>query len=688
MVVESRYRELFSPFDLGKVHLKNRIVKTAAQTYFFESGAERVGAIAKGFYGAVARGGVGLIITETPAMEWPLWEENDRRFRIDDDRYLKQLEELAAEVHKHGVPIFTQLYHRAHWGGPYVLAAERVSSSPIAFGSPFDIHQDPPPRALTIGEIEGLVERFASGAARLQKAGWDGIEINAGADHLFHSFLSRPWNTRDDQYGPQSMENRSRFIVDVIKEVKTRCGRDFPVQILMNGVEAGVPGGLTVEECKEIARIYESIGVDSLQVRGQWSAAHHGHESLFYPEPFIPLRDFPKEMDWSHGGVASMVPLAAMIKETVSIPVMTVGALDADLGEAIIGGGKADLIGFNRRLFADPEYPNKVRTGRFAEIQPCTRCGCCTIKYNEPRYCRVNASFGKAQYDLSPLAAKKRVLVVGAGPAGMQAARIAASRGHDVTLWDKGGYLGGSTPLAAMVKGFDVEQLPEYIEFMKNRVKAAGVEVKLGKEFSLEALKEFKADAVVIAVGGSPVLPDVAGIDGKNVIKTSDLYGTLRFFLRLFGPRLLRSLTKFWMPVGRNVVIIGAAIQGCQLGEFLVKRGRTVTIVDTGQKVGDGLVPDRKVRLLYWFDKKGVEVLSGVKLVKIDKQGLTVQTKAGQTRLLKADNVIPVLPFAPNTLLLDDIKGMVPETYAIGDCDSPATIPEAMSAGWTVGNTL
>jgi 2,4-dienoyl-CoA reductase (NADPH2) len=270
----------------------------------------------------------------------------------------------------------------------------------------------------------------------------------------------------------------------------------------------------------------------------------------------------------------------------------------------------------------------------------------------------------------------------------MQAARIAASRGHDVTLWDKGGYLGGSTPLAAMVKGFDVEQLPDYIEFMKNRVKAAGVEVKLGKEFSLEALEEFKADAVVIAVGGSPVLPDVAGIDGKNVIKTSDLYGTLRFFLRLFGPRLLRSLTKFWMPVGRNVVIIGAAIQGCQLGEFLVKRGRTVTIVDTGQTVGDGLAPDRKVRLLYWFDKEGVEVLSGVQLVKIDKQGLTVQTKAGQTRLLRADNVIPVLPFAPNTLLLDDIKGVVPETYAIGDCDSPATIPEAMSAGWTVGNTL
>ncbi len=688
MAVDTKYRELFSPFRIGKVQLKNRIVKTAAQTYFFESGEQRVGGIAKGFYGAVARGGAGLVITETPAMEWPLLEEGDRRFRIDDDKYLKQLEELSAVVHRHGVPIFTQLYHRGPWGGPYVLAAERVAASPVTFPNPFDPHEEEPPRALTIGEIEGLVDRFASGAARLQKAGWDGIEINAGADHLFHSFLSRYWNRRDDEYGPQSMENRSRFIVAVIKEIKNRCGEDFPVQILMNGIEIGIPEGLTIEEAKEIAKIYEAVGVNSLHVRAQWVAAHHGHESLFYPEPHIPLSEFPKELDWSRRGAGSQVPVAAIIKQTVSLPVMTVGLLDADLGEAILRESKADLIGFNRRIFADPDYPNKVRAGRFEDIQPCTHCGTCTKRYNEPRYCRINASFGKEQYELSPLGTKKRVLVVGGGPAGMQAARIAASRGHAVTLWDKGRYLGGATPLAAMVKGFDVEELPEFIKFLRTQVRKAGVDVKLGKEFKLVALDELKPDAVVLAVGGVPVLPDIPGIEGKNVIKTGDLYSLLRTMIRLVGPQNLRRLTKIWMPVGKRVVIIGGAIQGCQLAEFLVKRGREVTIVEPGSELGEWLVPERKARLFYWFDKKGVERLTDVKLIKVTKEGLTVEGKEGQTWLLDADNVIPVLPFASNTLLQDGISGRVPEVYAIGDCESPATIPEAMSAGWTVGNAL
>jgi 2,4-dienoyl-CoA reductase-like NADH-dependent reductase (Old Yellow Enzyme family) len=166
-MASSKYEFLFSPTNIGKVKLKNRIVKTAAQTCFFESGENRVGTLAKAFYGAVARGGAGLVITETPAMEWPLLEEGDRRFRIDDDKYLKQLEELAAEVHKYGVPIFTQLYHRGPWSGIYTLAAQPVASSAVTYPSPFDVHDEKLPHALTIGEIDGLVERFASGTARL-----------------------------------------------------------------------------------------------------------------------------------------------------------------------------------------------------------------------------------------------------------------------------------------------------------------------------------------------------------------------------------------------------------------------------------------------------------------------------------------------------------------------------------------
>ena len=692
--MQTRFEHLFSPTSIGKVQLKNRIVKTAAQTYFFESGENRVGSLAKGFYGAVARGGAGLIITETPAMEWPLMEDGDRRFRVDNDKYIKNLSELSAEVHKYGVPIFTQLYHRGPWGGVYALIAEPVASSTVSYPSPFDVHDEKPPHVLTIDDIEELVDRFAAATVRLQKAGWDGIEINAAADHLFHGFLSRFWNNREDKYGPQSMENRTRFIVDVIKEIKKRCGQDFPVQILMNAIEVGLPGdkALSIEDAKEIARIYESVGVDSLHVRSHWAGMHQGsynQENMFYPEPYIPLKDFPKELDWSHHGALAQVPLAPIIKSVVKIPVMTVGLIDADSGDDIVRSGKADLIGINRRFFADNNWANKVREGRFEDIQPCTHCGTCNKNYNEARYCRINACFGTDSYDMAPPAAiKKKVVVVGAGPSGMQSARVAAARGHDVTLYEQGGYLGGAVALASMVKGFEIEELPKFLTFFRTQVKKTGVKVKLGKKFDDAALAEEKPDVLIVAAGGVPTKPDVPGYELKNVVKTAELYELLKFMIRIVGPQMLRKLTAIWMPVGKKVVIVGGAIQGCQLSEFLIKRGRSVTIVEEGEELGEWLVPERKIRLFYWFDQKGIERLTGVKLVKFTKEGVTIETKEGKTRLLEADTIIPVLPFSPNKEMTEKFQGKAAEVYAIGDCDDPAVIPDATKAGWRIGNAI
>ncbi len=686
------YPQLFSPTSIGKVRLKNRIVKTAAQTYFFESGERRFGGIAKAFYGAVARGGPGLVICETPAMEAPYKETDDRRYRVDDDRFLPDIEALAAEVHKYDCPLFLQFYHRGPWGGVYAVGRRRISASGVTVASPFDVYGEEPPHAMTLADIEEVIEAFVDGAARAARGGVDGIEINAADDHLLPTFLSRFWNRRDDRYGPQSMENRARIVVEIVRGIKERVGADFPVQVRMNAIEiGGGPEGLTLAEGKELAVLLEAAGVDSLHVKSHWMGMHQGsynQEVLFYPEPHIPLSEFPPELDWSGKGAGAQVPLAAGIKEVVSIPVMTVGVLDADLGEKALGEGKADLIGINRRFFADPDYARKVKEGRLDDIQPCTHCGTCNTNYNKPRYCRINACFGLDQNEPAPLRTRKRVLVVGGGPAGMQAARIAAERGHEVRLWDKGHYLGGATPLANMVKGFEVDELDRFIAFFRRRIGKVGVTVELGREFDPEVLDRVHPDAVVLALGGVPVLPDVPGLDGGNVVKTSDLYGRLRLALRVFGPRRLRELTKLWMPVGDDVVIIGGAIQGCQLGEFLTKRGRRVTIVETGDELGGGLVPERMTRLFYWFDRKGVERLTGVTLVEITPDSLSIVTREGDQRFLAADTVIPVLPFVANREMEDAVRARVAEVYAIGDCDSPATIPEAIAAGWRVGNAL
>ena len=370
------------------------------------------------------------------------------------------------------------------------------------------------------------------------------------------------------------------------------------------------------------------------------------------------------------------------------MPVMAVGGLDADLGEKILREGKADLIGMNRRFFADPEYPNKVAEGRLDDIAPCTHCNNCNKGYNEPRSCRINASFGTDQYEVTKAAKKKKVLVVGGGPSGMQTARIAAMRGHDVTLFEKGPYLGGSLPLAAMVKGFEVEDLPSFIRFFKGQIKKLGVNVHLSKEFTPSDIDKIKPDVVVLALGGTPTLPEVPGINRRNVIKSADLYGTLRFFIRFLGPKLLRFLTKIWMPIGKDVVIIGGAIQGCQLGEFLTKRGRKVTIVDTEKELGKWLYPERKTRLFYWFKKKGVELMSGVELEKITPEGLSIIVKDDNKQFLQADKIIPAMPLAPNLELMNKLKGKVSVIYTVGDCANPGIIPDTIAAGWEVGNKI
>jgi 2,4-dienoyl-CoA reductase (NADPH2) len=363
---------------------------------------------------------------------------------------------------------------------------------------------------------------------------------------------------------------------------------------------------------------------------------------------------------------------------------MVVGRLDPEMGEKVIKEGMADFIGMTRRLQADPDLPNKLASGRASYIAPCTACDNCL----GTRRCRINAFLGTEKNLVEKAEKKKKVVVVGGGPSGMEAARVAALRGHDVTLFERSSKLGGLLPVAAMVKGPHPEDLPEIVRYYGRQLEELGVDVRLGKEADPAAIMKMKPDVVIVATGGAPAVPKITGIDRPNVINGADLHRRLKFFLRFFEPETLRSLSRYYMPIGKRVVIIGGGIQGCELAEFLTKRGRKVTIVETSDVLGQGMVDALLGHLLSWFGRKGVASITGASSVEITKNGVTVKTKDGKKQTIEADTVVPAMPLTENTGLVEALKGKVPEVYAVGDCKELLLIVDAIGTSSRIARAV
>ncbi|NMB89781.1 MAG: FAD-dependent oxidoreductase [Chloroflexi bacterium] len=689
-----RIEKLLEPGYIGKVQTRNRMIKTAAYGWILwdaEKAAFRDEGLA--YYEAIAKGGVGLMIMEDPAFRpdtigRPLFE--DSSIAVES--------RLVDLIHRQGCPTFAQITDFRPLMG---IAA----SSEYYYPTRLDMN-NALPKALTIDEIHDNTRMVADCAERCQKAGYDGIEINTGCSHLFATFTSRFWNKRTDEYGAQSFENRARIVTDMLQAVKQRCGDDFAVGILMNGMEVNLfelgnnADCSTVEEAVELAKLYEQAGADSIQVR---SHSIGNHINGFFPDYYYMFGEeanngYGMSMDiqkyWpqfvtAYDGAGAFIDTAAVIKQALSIPVITVGSMDPrlipDAAEMALREGKIDFVAMTRPLTADPDLPNKIAAGTMEDIRPCTYCITCFPMTR----CRVNAASTRANgpempegYVVPPAATAKKVLVVGGGPSGMEAARVAAQRGHAVSLYEKTDRLGGLMPVAAIVKGRH-EKVMDFANYLANQVQKLGVDVHLGQEVTAETIGQLQPDVVIVATGGANALPDIPGIDHPKVVSSEALHKTLELGLKVVSPFTLRTLTNFFMPLGQKVVVIGGEIQGVQLAEFLAQRGRDVTIVDAGPQENLGLnLPDYvKERVILYNQSHGVKTIMGVTYHEINDQGLTLTTSYGVKKTIAADSIVIAIPTAPNTGLADSLKGLVPEVYTVGDCSKAGVIVDAIETG-------
>jgi 2-enoate reductase len=643
---------LFEQGKIGKLLLKNRIIMEAMGTRLEEPDG-RLSERDIDYYVARARGGAGLIITAASAVEREIEKRTEGPwsplFRTDKPMYIDRFSRLANAVHDHGAKLAVQLTAGFGLNIPPEWIVERgvaPSEQPCLFAP------DVMARELTVEEIEGLVNAFGFAANILSLAGVDAVEIHGQGGYLIDDFMTPLWNHRTDKYGG-NLSRRLKFPLDIVKAIKASVGKDFPVTFRYS-IRHDIEGGREVEESLEIARRLEEAGVDAINASFGCYGSRYGRQYPTYNPP------------------GQWVELSEAVKKVVKIPVIVVGRLGyPELAEKVLQEGKADFIGLGRPLLADPEWPNKVREGRLDDILMCTGCNDgCMVRTREHKYisCALNPATGMEREfsRVVPAERRKSVLVVGGGPAGMEAARVAALRGHEVSLWEKRDQLGGNL-VAASVPEFkqDVRSL---IRYLSTQIKRLGVRIELGKEVTPELIGEMKPEVLVIATGATSVLPEIPGIKKGLVVTAVDL---------LLGKK----------EVGERVVVAGGSSMGCEVGLYLAQKGKKVTIVEMMGDLASDLFADNRTNLLQLLVEHQVSLLTETRLIEVLDTGVVVDGGMSK-RELKADTVVLALGLKSEVGLLRALGGKGPEPIVIGDCVQPGKIIDAIWGGFRTARLI
>lgn len=615
---------LFEEGEIGSMSLKNRIVMapmvTNSGTWEGHVSDEMIA-----YYIARAKGGAGLIIVQATAIVPESKGTSSKWLNVFDDKYIPGLKRLSEAVKAHGARIAIQLWH----GG---VSLPLMGHPDLGVGPSDVTFMGFPIRGLSLEEMDYIMEGYAEGARRAKDAGFDAAEIHGGNMYLIADFLSPFTNKRTDEYGG-SPENRARFACEIIARARGRVGPDYPLLLRMAGRDY-LEGGLTIEDALKQAPLYVKAGIDCLHVRDGL-----GGSPLNVP------------------GI--LIPLAEAVKKVVDVPVIAVQRIDPLLGEKVLEENKADFIAMGRGFLTDPEFPQKAEKGRLEDIRPCVACGQCanSIRAKDTFItCTVNAATGREkQFTLSPAREKKRVMIVGAGLAGLEAARITALRGHEVTVYEKFSEAGGQWNIAALQPGKEAFTL--FREYLITALGKLGVAIQYNSEVNPQLVKDTAPDVLILATGAIPAKLDVPGIDGKNVVQGNDV---------ITGKS----------TVGSSAVVVGANYLGMELAADLAKQGKKVVLVEALDKMGPGVAPPQRVKLLNELESLKVEMVASAPVTEITTNGVQVNTKAYQ-----GETVVLAVGAKPLNDLADELKGLAPEFYAIGDCVRPRQAVDAVHEG-------
>ena len=624
---------LFSPIKINQLEINNRIVLPPMATNFADADGYVTDAVIA-YYVERARGGVGYITVEHTAIRI-----DGRAFptmlMINTDDHVKGFRTLVDAVHDENGKIFIQINHAGRQTASQTTGLPIVSASAVR--CPL---REETPKALTIMEIQELIAAFANAARRVQAAGADGVEIHMAHGYLLNQFLSPIVNKREDEFGG-SFENRMKVPLEALRAVRKTVGQDFPISCRISGDEY-LDGGLGLADTQKVAQALEKNGADVIHVSACMSSS---------PFPMIP-HYYMEEGTFVH--------LAAGIKSVVDIPVITVGRIrNPKMAEEIIASGKADLVSMGRALIADPHLPDKARAGKFDEIVPCISCNRCSsslVKVGSLR-CTVNPEVSRETWLKidKKVAHPKKVWIIGAGPAGMKAAQVAALRGHFVTLFEKQETLGGRFRLAALPPG--KKCLQEFTDYLSLQVEQLNVNIIKGKPFDVNSLQKESPDAVILATGSRTIIPDFC--QGADVI-TDD--------------QILNSK----VDVAQEVLVLGGGDTGVEIADYLSEQGKTVTIMELREGIGIDMHPAIRSFITQKLAAQGVSILTSTKAVCFKNECLLTESPDGPRELDCFDQIVSSVGTKSNTEMVPLIKEYCQNLYVVGDAKAPRDAMEAV----------